>query len=69
MLQEEPLKGRCLRDDRRARNAAMDYGAETYRTSGKIFRKTVVLEIEKGSLTRLQEVNDWILWEGSPLPK
>jgi hypothetical protein len=48
MLQEKHLKGGCSRDDNRcAKNAVMDYGAETYRTSGKIFRKTIVLEIEK----------------------
>jgi hypothetical protein len=40
------------------------------RTSGRIFRKTVELEIERrivGSSTRLQEESDWILWGVGPL--
>jgi hypothetical protein len=40
------------------------------RTSGRIFRKTVELEIEKrivGSSTGLREVSDWTLWRSRPL--
>jgi hypothetical protein len=40
------------------------------RPSGRIFRKTVELEIEKrivGSLTALQEMSGWTLWWGRPL--
>jgi hypothetical protein len=42
------------------------------RTSGRIFRRIVELEIEKrtvGSSTGLRKVNDWILWRGGPPPK
>jgi hypothetical protein len=54
------------------RSARLQLRLRKERTSGRILRRTVELEIEKrivGSSSRLRKVSDWTLWRGRPLPK
>jgi hypothetical protein len=49
------------------RSARLQIRLRKKRTSGRIFRRTVELEIEKrivGSSSWLRKVSDWTLWRG-----
>jgi hypothetical protein len=80
-LQEEPLKDGCSRGDNgcdRGSNGIRDQDLKEQlhlrkeKTSGRIFRKSIELEIAKqtvGTSIRLQKMSNWSLWRGQPPPK
>jgi hypothetical protein len=81
MLQEEPPKGwtfgKCCPKPEsikgiRIQGLKKQLYLRSERTSGRIFKKTIVLEIVKriaGSSSRLRKVRGWTLWRGRPPPK
>jgi hypothetical protein len=81
MLQEEPLKDRCSRrqwmhqeysSGIRDRDLKEQLCLRIKRTSSRIFRKALMLNIMKQRVkpsVKIQKMSDWTLWRGQPPQK
>jgi hypothetical protein len=68
-VEKRRRKGPECNNELKDRGARRQLLLKKERISGRIFRKTVELEIEKrivGSLTGLREVGNWTMWRGHP---
>jgi hypothetical protein len=68
----EKTEGPGMQELNKGPKRKMAATSEKDRTSGRIFRKTAELKIEKrivGSSTWLRKVSEWTWWRGRPPPK